>query len=698
MVYCSGCSASFPNLTGNRCGRCKTFSPKPKENWRMCTLCGDLYEFLDKAICVKCQVDQDKADNSGAAIHHAMSNSVNPRTHSNHGTPVYTNPYINNTIAHTPDDSDEWRRREAERITTSIGNSHLSAVARANPTVKVANAKFKYKAPTVSRAVAKYNIMIKNIVHRNSPRTKVTCYDPTIIPVEEGYLWTDIQEDIRIFLDNIYGEHFNHRIYSSKDFSLRYQNSNTALSEFEESAVFAVIWNDTMKNIGLCITEKAAKVRTLELIAIVNYPVIKSMVDDEDVEDEFATKGRKSIKRKALNTGFNPSTSVDGRSKQMQMRLEEKKIGTGKTKEAFKLKIGDSNISYAGKRFYYIGDNNGRAGVSLEDNVKNLREELVRQKVAQQALIKFDEQIKSNKINAYNLKVADAFLLTVTEGQDRGLAWIVDPLLESSATIKFSGTNEAGYNGDLMGMTCDAFAHFSLYDSSGTCVFVDIQGIQGKDRSSGRSQGANTLTLFDLMAHSKDQAMGLGDKGTEGIDEFKRQHTCNSICKELQLPDISQEDEAQAPVEPADNKLEYITKPNDGANKKTPEDYNSQTILELFLEAIVPCYTFRALMKIGCGTAGACEWTSARPHVTCRLREVRVQMSSEPCGSRPPYTSMAAAQTPDEKYRCKNIDVRLWRDTNRFWVEAVCLYSRFEDHRDKFVGHGVEWGERFHRR
>jgi hypothetical protein len=72
---------------------------------------------------------------------------------------------------------------------------------------------------------------------------------------------------------------------NSKDFSLRYQNSNTALSEFEESAVFAVIWNDTMKNIGLCITKKAAKVRTLELIAIVNYPVIKSMVDDEDVED-----------------------------------------------------------------------------------------------------------------------------------------------------------------------------------------------------------------------------------------------------------------------------------------------------------------------------------------------------------------------------------------------------------------------------
>lgn len=75
-----------------------------------------------------------------------------------------------------------------------------------------------------------------------------------------------------------------------------------------------------------------------------------------------------------------------------------------------------------------------------------------------------------------DLKVADAFLLTVTEGEDRGLAWIVDLLLESTATIKFSGTNEAGHNGDLMGMTCNTFAHFSLYDSSGTCVFVDIQG------------------------------------------------------------------------------------------------------------------------------------------------------------------------------------------------------------------------------
>lgn len=74
-------------------------------------------------------------------------------------------------------------------------------------------------------------------------------------------------------------------------------------------------------------------------------------------------------------------------------------------------------------------------------------------------------------IECIGIKIAEAFLLTVTEDEERGLAWLVDPLLDSSATIKFfSGTDEAGRNGDLMGMTCNSFAHFSLYDSSETCI------------------------------------------------------------------------------------------------------------------------------------------------------------------------------------------------------------------------------------
>lgn len=72
-------------------------------------------------------------------------------------------------------------------------------------------------------------------------------------------------------------------------------------------------------------------------------------------------------------------------------------------------------------------------------------------------------------------------------------------------------------------------------------------------------KGANTLTLLDCMAHryelihpidkvriidkysfldSRDQTMGLGDNGIEGIEEFCKQHRCNSICQNMGLASV----------------------------------------------------------------------------------------------------------------------------------------------------------------
>lgn len=69
------------------------------------------------------------------------------------------------------------------------------------------------------------------------------------------------------------------------------------------------------------------------------------------------------------------------------------------------------------------------------------------------------------------------FMLTVTDGPEKDRAWIVDSLLDNSNIIKFSGTEKAGDNRDTMaGRTCDALAHFSLHDSAGSMVLVDIQG------------------------------------------------------------------------------------------------------------------------------------------------------------------------------------------------------------------------------
>lgn len=58
-----------------------------------------------------------------------------------------------------------------------------------------------------------------------------------------------------------------------------------------------------------------------------------------------------------------------------------------------------------------------------------------------------------------------------------GRSWLVDPLLRSTQIVKFSGTDTAGSNNMLSGKTCDALAHFSLDQSQGHLVFVDIPGM-----------------------------------------------------------------------------------------------------------------------------------------------------------------------------------------------------------------------------
>lgn len=73
-----------------------------------------------------------------------------------------------------------------------------------------------------------------------------------------------------------------------------------------------------------------------------------------------------------------------------------------------------------------------------------------------------------------DFEVPEAFLLA--DGPDRRVKWIADPLLSSMEMRKFSDICDAGVHDDVDGMSCDAFAHFSLHDSKGQLVFCDIQG------------------------------------------------------------------------------------------------------------------------------------------------------------------------------------------------------------------------------
>jgi len=73
--------------------------------------------------------------------------------------------------------------------------------------------------------------------------------------------------------------------------------------------------------------------------------------------------------------------------------------------------------------------------------------------------------------------MATSFMIQVCEGPKSESAWLVDPLLDHRKMRKFSGTTKAGENSDFAGKTCDAFAHFTLTDSSMGFVAVDIQGV-----------------------------------------------------------------------------------------------------------------------------------------------------------------------------------------------------------------------------
>ncbi|KAJ7662478.1 hypothetical protein B0H17DRAFT_1144266 [Mycena rosella] len=182
----------------------------------------------------------------------------------------------------------------------------------------------------------------------------------------------------------------------------------------------------------------------------------------------------------------------------VSVRLESS--ASGMTKNMFILTL--DGVQYAAKCFFDIG---GHAPTP-EENLSHLKDELACQKQVTRCLARFQARAAEHKISI--------------AGPQKHLAWIVDPLLSTFQTVKFSGTDIAGSHGDLFGATCDALAHFSLEDSEQYLVFLDIQGIKQPKYVHG-VRGSDELVLFDLMAHTTDGLTNLGDKGTAGLGAFK---------------------------------------------------------------------------------------------------------------------------------------------------------------------------------
>ncbi|KAJ7668105.1 hypothetical protein B0H17DRAFT_1142572 [Mycena rosella] len=58
---------------------------------------------------------------------------------------------------------------------------------------------------------------------------------------------------------------------------------------------------------------------------------------------------------------------------------------------------------------------------------------------------------------------------------------------------------------------------------------------QIKTRDGVRKDG---LVLFDVMTHTPDGDLGVGDFGTEGVKTFIKDHQCAEICRGVKLHDL----------------------------------------------------------------------------------------------------------------------------------------------------------------
>ncbi|KAJ3506412.1 hypothetical protein NLJ89_g6881 [Agrocybe chaxingu] len=445
----------------------------------------------------------------------------------------------------TPEEKEALYQRSL-RVHDNMEDSYALARTRADPSMPVAKPNAKGVHPPKGMVLT---INLKKVTNRHDRSLKVTYHSAQMMQYE-------------------------HRILSTNDFNMCYAATEVKLNDEDTQSTLGYLWAQTLKFGKIHVNDKNQASRVLELAALVDYPppssklVRRRGVHENAEYEDTSWGGSKKGKRKAQAP---PSMSHDDRMpppkrpvryvectdchldgtggvswvrspNKLNVFIEKTKLASGKTKNAFKLRLDDT--TYVAKTFYNIsGDASDKSPISPSVNLIHLKDELLRMTLAKKCVGKFNEEAKANSVTIFDVRVADSFILTVASGKAQGQSWIVDRLLDSSKMAKYSGTQKAGANtGNLVGCTCDALAHFSLYDSQNTFLLVDIQGIIDAAIRDGRRRMNKELTLFDLMAHSWDKSKGLGDAGKNGIKEFMHQHICNEICVGLGLPELNEED------------------------------------------------------------------------------------------------------------------------------------------------------------
>ena len=127
-----------------------------------------------------------------------------------------------------------------------------------------------------------------------------------------------------------------------------------------------------------------------------------------------------------------------------------------------------------------------------------------------------------NDINTYNKKIE--FLKPYLFVDDKGCSWLLEKLLRGTFR---KWTNNTGFV-DNSNMTPISFSHW-VFDNYGFLI-CDLQGI---------TEG-NKYLLTDPQILTKKSGFMSGDIGLKGIACFINEHTCNDICTNLKLRNITE--------------------------------------------------------------------------------------------------------------------------------------------------------------
>ncbi|KAJ7260326.1 hypothetical protein B0H12DRAFT_1231816 [Mycena haematopus] len=472
-----------------------------------------------------------------------MENPPNPRN---------PGPYI--PPAQAPLTSDPELLDKARVALSVIANSHASAVANATNSNLVAKSKIRGSAANM-KAVPRIQVKLSKATNRNARASeKNSGLLPRLMDFYETTPFSDVVAGIVASIDLHYVQTYGVRITPS-DVTFQYSQSSSILDPTHTSGTLGNLFQ---KSTGVRISAKDRKNTLLDIQALVNYPPkAESEETSYDSELTYVTGTKRKASSMATNVAKRLALSPAGadfyassiqrtedrflvsridcsldndgaavwteNSTTIEVSVRQDSSASGRTKRMHILTL--DGHQYAAKSFHDTGRNRAP---TLEENIAHLKDELRCQKQVAWGLARFQQQAKTNRVSIADLRVAESFILHVISGPRKHHAWLVDPLLSTTQT-----TN----NADLFGATCDALAQFSLADSAESLVFVDIQGIF-EPRSVHGVRGADELVLFDIMQHTRRGGSNIGDKGPEGLEEFKGQHKCNNICRKIPLHPI----------------------------------------------------------------------------------------------------------------------------------------------------------------